>query len=246
MNNDFYIGYLPKVPDGLRRFLRIVIPALAVISVVIAVVLVYAQSPFPFANFEFNQVREFDGTISEYPYPTLYVSRTGSNTLSAYPLVGQGKHGAKALVAGYDSSTVHVKGKLIYRSEGTMIEVVPGTIQRKDPMTAVSLGSLALGPRVVLTGEIVDSKCFLGVMNPGRGKVHRDCAARCISGGVPPALLTRDTTGQASVLLIANQDGSAIDPRTILDKVAEPVRVSGRMATRNSQRLLLVERIDRI
>ena len=27
---------------------------------------------------------------------------------------------------------------------------------------------------VTLAGEIVDSKCYLGVMNPGNGKVHRD------------------------------------------------------------------------
>ena len=37
-----------------------------------------------------------------------------------------------------------------------------------------------------LIGEIVDSKRYLGVMNPGNGKVHRDCAVRCLSGGIPP------------------------------------------------------------
>ena len=36
-----------------------------------------------------------------------------------------------------------------------------------------------LGP-VELTGEIADSKCWLGVMNPGEGTVHRDCARRCL------------------------------------------------------------------
>jgi hypothetical protein len=30
-----------------------------------------------------------------------------------------------------------------------------------------------------LVGEIVDSKCYLGNMNPGNGKVRRDCAVRC-------------------------------------------------------------------
>ena len=45
--------------------------------------------------------------------------------------------------------------------------------------------------RVMLRGEIVDSKCYLGVMNPGEGTVHRDCAARCLSGGLPPMLVVR-------------------------------------------------------
>jgi len=83
-----------------------------------------------------------------------------------------------------------------------------------------------------LAGEIVDSKCYFGVMNPGRGKVHRDCAARCLSGGIPPALLVRDGAGSSATVLIANFR------RELLDHVAEPVALRGRL-TRSAGRLIL-------
>jgi hypothetical protein len=66
-------------------------------------------------------------------------------------------------------------------------------------------------------------------MNPGKGKVHRDCAVRCISGGIPPGLLIRDGAGGSWVLLLAGADGRPLS-REILDFVAEPVRIEGRLS----------------
>jgi hypothetical protein len=58
-------------------------------------------------------------------------------------------------------------------------------------------------------------------MNPGRSKVHRDCAARCISGGIPPALVTAE-----GVDLLAGADGRPLGAE-ILDLIAETVEVKG-------------------
>ena len=85
-----------------------------------------------------------------------------------------------------------------------------------------------------LTGEIVDSKCYFGVMNPGAGKVHRDCAVRCINGGIPPAFLVRDSAGQRETLLLANWN------RDLLNHIAEPVTIRGRLV-RSSGRLTLYQ-----
>jgi len=63
-------------------------------------------------------------------------------------------------------------------------------------------------------------------MNPGEHKVHRDCAARCISGGVPPAFLARDASGDSRVLLLVGNDGRALS-KEVLPFVAEPLEVSG-------------------
>jgi hypothetical protein len=82
---------------------------------------------------------------------------------------------------------------------------------------------------MTLTGEIVDSKCHLAVMNPGQGKVHRDCAARCISGGIPRPFVVRDASGESHTLLLVGDDGRKLN-REILDYVAEPVRISGRLS----------------
>jgi len=79
-----------------------------------------------------------------------------------------------------------------------------------------------------LRGEIVDSKCFLGVMKPGSGKVHRACAVRCISSGAPPLLVARDRRGETLHLLLVGRDGQALG-KEILAFVAEPVEITGRV-----------------
>ena len=79
-----------------------------------------------------------------------------------------------------------------------------------------------------------------GVMNPGNGKVHRDCAVRCISGGAPPAFIVKDASGDAQVLLLTGSDGRAVN-REVLDYVAEPLTITGRLARRGDALLLRAE-----
>jgi hypothetical protein len=81
---------------------------------------------------------------------------------------------------------------------------------------------------VVLVGQIVDSKCFFGVMKPGELAPHRACAVRCISGGIPPVLVVRDAEGSAAYYLLADEDGRAVNER-VLDKIAVPVSVAGEL-----------------
>jgi hypothetical protein len=87
-------------------------------------------------------------------------------------------------------------------------------------MQRVSLG------RFRLRGELVDSKCYLGVMKPGRGKPHRGCAARCLSGGIPPLFLVEDEVGERVALLVVTRDESPL-PRSLLDRVGEPLELEG-------------------
>ncbi|MEO7270444.1 MAG: hypothetical protein ABI211_00410, partial [Vicinamibacterales bacterium] len=68
----------------------------------------------------------------------------------------------------------------------------------------------ATGAPVVLRGEIVDSKCFLGVMVPGAGKTHKECASLCLRGGIPPALFVQDRSGASSLLLVTGPSGEAV------------------------------------
>ncbi|MGC4054197.1 MAG: hypothetical protein QM757_34360 [Paludibaculum sp.] len=124
-----------------------------------------------------------------------------------------------------------------------MLEVEPATVQALDAQPAgSSLAQTDLGD-VVLSGEIVDSKCFLGVMNPGQGKVHRDCAVRCISGGVPPAFLVNDANGTRRVLLLTGRDGRRLG-REILNFVAEPLTISGRLKRQGETLLLQADPSD--
>jgi hypothetical protein len=72
----------------------------------------------------------------------------------------------------------------------------------------------------------VDSKCYLGVMNPGQLTTHRACALRCISGGIPPVLLVRQTNGNPLYFLLVSSDGKPVN-KQVLNMVAEPVEITG-------------------
>jgi hypothetical protein len=80
--------------------------------------------------------------------------------------------------------------------------------------------------RMTLRGEIVDSKCHLGVMNPGERRTHRACAKLCIRGGIPPMLWCEDKDGNVRRLLLVDLDGRAVNDR-VVELVGDPVEMDG-------------------
>ena len=88
-----------------------------------------------------------------------------------------------------------------------------------------------------LVGEIVDTKCYLGAMKPGRGKPHRSCASLCIRGGIPAALLVRTENGEGELVNLVDFAGRPLG-RELLEWVGQPVAVSGRLR-RKDDRLFL-------
>jgi hypothetical protein len=178
------------------------------------------QHKFPLSVFEFQQYRQFEGVAREKPYPALLVHRPGDTgklpAVSQYLLVAPGKRGATAEVAGFDGQRVLLQGSLIYRDGVTMIEVVPHSLR---PVVSVSGATGRQGAAAptedlgafTLVGEIVDSKCYLGVMNPGDTKPHRECAALCISGGVPPLLIAHDSDGRTVSLLLVSENNKPVN-----------------------------------
>ncbi len=129
---------------------------------------------------------------------------------------------------GLDGEPVVVTGSLIHKGRHRMVEVHAvdkiddgaEELRRLERAAEVSLG------RMTLVGEIVDSKCHLGVMKPGRGKPHKACAIRCISGGIPPVLRVQDPAGRADYLLLVAPDGGSVN-REVLEFVAQPIEISG-------------------
>ena len=244
--NDFYIGYLPKAPTALARFVRRVIVVLGLLTVTVALALVVGQMPFADSAFEYGKVRSFEGVVVTRPFPTLLIARPGEtgqqDKYSRYLLVAPGKHGSDDLVAGFDGKQVRLQGQLIYREGGTMIEITPGSITVLDPAPAVQETTRDLGA-VTVTGEIVDSKCYLGVMNPGQGKVHRDCAARCLSGGIPPIFVRTDavTIDGHEQFLLVGLDGRALGRDVLREFIAEPTTIRGELLQRGENRLLRID-----
>ena len=165
------------------------------------------------------------------PYPHLLVQRPGQATeaASTYYLVAPFKFGLKQeSIAALDGKPVTLKGTLIYRGNQTMIEARPESIvaSAQDERHARSDAPYQNLGRQTLIGEIVDSKCFLGVMNPGQLAPHRACAVRCISGGIPPVLLVRQKNGSPIYFLLVSSDGRPVN-KQVLNMVAEPVEISG-------------------
>jgi hypothetical protein len=235
-DGEFYVGYAPRPPRRIARTIFRSVVGLNVLAAAIALVFVFAQRPFARSTFEYQQYREFEGVVELKPYPALLVTRTGGTEYSRYLLVSPGKHGADAEVRGFGGKTVRLRGSLIYRDSQTIVEVVPGSVHAmKRGPAAVSVNTLG---EVTLTGEIVDSKCYLGVMNPGRTKVHRDCAARCISGGIPPAFVTAD-----GFYLLVGGDGRPLH-HEVLDWVGETIQVRGEVLRSGETLILRAEPAD--
>jgi len=220
MNDDFYVGYVPKAPAGLGKIVVRIAAGVLLAGLIAGGLLIFGQPPFATGKFEYGEYRDYAGVIEEWPYPMLVTDN------ASFLLVAPGKHGLSDTVKGMQGKHVQLKGSLIERTPDRMIEVVPASIAAGAQRShAASQRIIDLGP-VTLRGEIVDTKCYLGVMNPGEHKVHRDCAVRCISGGVPPAFLARDASGDSRVLLLVGEDGRALS-REVLPFVAEPLEISG-------------------
>ena len=270
MNDEFYIGWEAKAAPGIGKMVRRVVVALLLIALLVPVALAISQRMIGASVFEWGNVKTFSGILQATPYPHLLVPRPGhadgQSRFSTYYLVAPWKFGLKLeAIAPFDGKSVTLKGTLIYRGNQTMIEVVNDSIQatnailvgasRRD-VPAREGGTVALLDaartaqraiptsqslgRQTLTGEIVDSKCFLGVMNPGQLTPHRACAIRCISGGVPPVLLVRRKDGQAIYLLLVSADGKPVNQQ-VLEMVAEPLEITGEIERQGE---LLILRAD--
>lgn len=246
-NDEFYVGYMPEAPDGHAKLIRKSVLGLFGLAIVLAAALLVSQKAFYPSVFEFGVNTSFEGIIQEKPYPVLLVERPGDvgklPGYSQYYLVSFGKYGAQEVVKGLNGKRVRLEGSLIYRDNQTMIEVLEGTVETvgdaSSDIASFSAGVLSgksLGT-FELAGEIVDSKCFLGVMNPGELKPHKACATRCISGGAPPIFIARDGDGVTNYFLLVSQDGRMVNDQ-ILPLVADPIQIKGEVIQQDNLMLL--------
>lgn len=236
---EFYIGYLPKMPKGLFRTIRAYVVVAFIAGLALIALLWSGQKPFAKSFFEFGNVKDFEGTVQAKPIPFLLVEKSekqnGLPEFIRYPLVGEGKHGVGDELTKLDGQRVKLKGTLIYRDEMKMIEVASGSVESISTKAKSDNEESSVLGTFTLKGEIVDSKCYLGVMNPGNSKPHRECAVRCISGGIPPIFVVKDENQNTSELwLLSLNDGSV--NKDVLDYIAEPIEING-IVTRTGDQL---------
>ena len=219
-DDEFYVGYEDSIPAHIGGHVRRTIAGFACAAAAIVLTVLFASSTLPASTFEYGTETEFTGVLRRVPYPVLEV---GTRRIW---LVGRGKWGADTMLAHVADGPVTVRGARIQRGQHEMLELAAW---KAEPGTARFPTQVPHSEVVTLRGEIVDSKCFLGVMNPAEGAVHRDCARRCLSGGMPPMLLVRDGVHREELVVLVSADGRALS-RAIAPAAGVPVEVSGRLA----------------
>ncbi|MBX7056742.1 MAG: hypothetical protein K1X75_01660 [Leptospirales bacterium] len=227
---EFFIGWQAPLTRRVRRHFVIgLLLALTFIGAT-AALLAGAQRTFDPSYLEFGVQRKFSGVVSMDPYPQLVVDRAipgGPTVHTRYLLSAPFKHGADSLVRPYSGQRVTLSGSLLYNRGAAMIEVAADSVRPASGESSEHSPPTVLG-EFTFVGEIVDSKCYLGAMNPGRHLVHRACAERCISGGIPPMLLVHAADGREYLMLLSDENGGQVN-RAVLGLIARPVRIRGRL-----------------
>ena len=203
--NDFFIGWKGNTTGAHKKWMkRILIPIFIGIPVVIFAIVLFTK-PFSNSIFELGNVKEFTGLYYEEPFPALLLDegqlKAGLSTSAL--LVGYGKNGAKTFMhkaeekeGKLSGKRIRIQGTLIYgdgktlieltRKENSVLEVFEEAEIKKKPKSTYK--------KQFLRGEILDPKCWFGVMKPAEGKVHKSCAIRCISGGIPPVFRVQNNS----------------------------------------------------
>jgi hypothetical protein len=241
--DEFFIGYEPPLPARLSTFITRLVTAGARGVALAAAAIAAGHVGLEGGTFEFGRVRASTGTIVTRPYPALVEDADPAGGPGADRpwrlLVAAGKHGADALVRGLDGARVTLEGTRIERSGMRMLEVRAGSIAPAGaaPSRMPAAEAVVDGGAVTLRGEIVDSKCFLGVMTPGDGRTHSACASLCLRGGIPPALLVRGRVGAPALYLLEDATGASLSDAAA-GVAGEPVEVRGVIGQRGSWRIL--------
>ncbi len=228
---EMFIGWAPA-PAVDRRFLLAALP-FGLLGAGGASWLVASELGDPGAGeWLTNATHEVTGLLTAAPYPMIRVADpSGPYGMRTVLLVAQGKCTTALKFGVHEASLVTASGVLIQRKNRQMLEVPPFLEKWLEP-AEISLSSDVADPTPVnlgsarLSGTIMDSKCFFGVMRPGHGKTHKACASLCIRGGIPPSFWARTRDGRESVMLMTDSNGGPMS-MDILPYVADPVEAEG-------------------
>jgi uncharacterized membrane protein len=207
--DEFFVGYL-RTPLRVARFAAITVCVLLLLADAVALTLYRAQAQRSSGDWGTVGEVSYDGVLVANPYPIVLVPAAGRVAAHAVLLVSDGKFGAPAGLAAFDGKTVTVTGYPLLRDGLVVLQL--SEVTRGAKTSLVLAPPVPLGRRT-LTGEIVDSKCYLGAMNPGEGKVHEGCAGLCLLGDIPALFVTRDAHGDLTYRLLADENGKAMPRR---------------------------------
>lgn len=175
---------------------------------------------------DFAGEKDLTGVVVAEPYPLLVLAPDADHPNGhAVLLSGGGKRGVQEQANALNGKRARATGAGFKR--GTIDMMVGVDLQPADgpapPAPVTPLGVWRL------TGEICDGKCVSGVMRPGAGLAHKACSNICISGGVPPVLVTTAPVDGGGFLLMGDRNGHAL-PDAFRDRTGMPQRMDGSVA----------------
>ena len=109
-------------------------------------------------------------------------------------------------------------------------------------LSATSTAKAAIKPkRVQITGEIVDTWCYVTEIMFAQGTAHYQCAVWCALGGIPVSVLGKDGTVYM-VLRVEDEETSVANPKLVTIQTNE-VTVDGDLYVRDGVNYLMVNKI---
>ncbi len=215
--DEFFIGWNP-LPAREARWLKAISVGLFAITVALAVTLTIIQRDPGNGIWLDAKTVTVEGLVVCNPYAMLRTTDPESTLgVRTILLVSEGKFGAIDQVSSVRGRYVRVRGTYLHRDDRWMLELAGDSdaVVPIDPPASLDLSLLDPPETVIGTqsiqGEIIDPKCYFGAMKPGDGKTHKACASLCISGGIPPMLVTHGSSGVPRYLLLVSDDRQPVN-----------------------------------
>ncbi|HMG91838.1 MAG TPA: hypothetical protein VK589_17390 [Chryseolinea sp.] len=252
--DEFYVGYLPEAPRETASFVKKIIVVAGLGICVVALILAWSQNKFSSSFFDYGINSTIEGYYFEKPVPhiavPLGITSTGKELFQNVLLVGFGKAGAMDVMMklknqkgkSFEGAKIELTGFMIYGNGKSLLQITEEDNSNIAFLTGVtapfqSLDSIGI---TTLEGEIVDPKCYFGVMKPGEGKAHRSCAIRCVDGGIPPVFHASD---RDEYFLIVNEKWQPVN-KEVLRLIGDQISITGKEIVWNDWRVLKVNTND--
>lgn len=211
--DELYVGYFPTMPRGhWRRTLPVAVGFVVAVAAAMGA-LALGQTKADVGLYEFGILKPREGILRGGAIPLLESTDAEGRPVN-YLLVGATKVAPPAEFLALAERRVRFDGVLVQRGSQAMLEVGPAESWSDLGAAPPATQPQRIEGTTTLVGELIDTKCFFGAMRPAVGKIHRGCAIRCLSGGIPPALRIVDSAGHESIVMLAGRDGrpAPIDP----------------------------------
>ena len=101
--------------------------------------------------------------------------------------------------------------------------------------------SPAAAERATVTGEVIDSWCYLTEIMYPLGTAHHQCAIWCATGGIPVGILDDDE--RVYIILKLENDSDNVANQSVIEIQTHRVTVEGDVFERDGMTYLTIDRV---